>query len=178
MMTDLSDERALKLKAPQPANLMILFFSLILSFIVEFFLHVACFYQNSAMTLWTIVRWDGVFNNAAFNETLLAFDSNIESLARVLFKEHLASFLILSLVILVALVGSILLTSSINTVDKHELAFFDLDPLSAVFESEKLSSFGDGKPQDMEQQLARTISSSVNLTGVNKNNLKQQKENG
>ena len=82
----------------------------------------------------------------------------------MLFKEHVASFLILAVVILIALVGAILLTSSINMVDKYELAHLELDPLSAIWENDKLSSFGDGKPQDMEVQLARTVTASVNLT--------------
>jgi hypothetical protein len=60
-------------------------------------------------------------------------------------------------------VGAILLTSSINLVDKHELSVSSLEPLDSIWENLKFSSFGDGKPQDMEIQLARNTSSSVNL---------------
>jgi hypothetical protein len=52
--------------------------------------------------------------------------------ARFLFREHVASFLILSVVILIALVGAILLTSSINLVDKHELSVSSLEPLDSI----------------------------------------------
>lgn len=95
--------------------------------------------------------------------SLLNFDSNIELIAKLLFKQNVASFIILSVVILVALVGAILLTSSINLVDKHEVMFSELDNLNSIWEDERLSSFGDGKPQDMDVQLARTTQSSVNL---------------
>jgi len=93
----------------------------------------------------------------------LVFDSNIELIAKFLFKQNVASFIILSLVILVALVGAILLTSSINLIDKHELFFSELDQLNSVLDEDRFSSFGDGKPQNMDVQLARTTSSSVNL---------------
>ncbi len=168
MMTDLSDEETLGRQSKQKPLFGLLSIGLFFSGVIAFLIF-GSFVSNKNPTvlavLNSVLTWDYINNNgAAFNADFLNFDSNIEGIARLLFREHVASFLILAVVILVALVGAILLTSSINMVDKYELAHLELDPLSAVWENDKLVSFGDGKPQDMEVQLARTVMSSVNLT--------------
>jgi NADH-quinone oxidoreductase subunit J len=168
MMTDLSDEEALSRQSQQKPLFGLLLIGLFFSVVVALLIFGSIvFNKNSAglLMLDDVLTWRLVNNNgAAFNTDFLNFDSNIEAVARLLFQEHVASFLILAVVILIALVGAILLTSSINMVDKYELAHFELDPLAAVWENDKLTSFGDGKPQNMEVQLARTVMASVNLT--------------
>lgn len=168
MMTDLSDDEALGRQARQKPLIGLLMVGLFFAFVIAFLIFGSfVFNKNSTglIMLNNLLTWGVINNNSAiFNADFLNFDSNIESIAKLLFKEHVASFLILAVVILIALVGAILLTSSINMVDKYELAHLELDPLSAIWENDKLSSFGDGKPQDMEVQLARTVTASVNLT--------------
>jgi NADH-quinone oxidoreductase subunit J len=168
MMTDLSDEEALSRQSQQKPLFGLLLIGLFFSVVVALLIFGSfIFNKNSAglLMLDDVLTWRLVNNNgAAFNTDFLNFDSNIEAVARLLFQEHVASFLILAVVILIALVGAILLTSSINMVDKYELAHFELDPLAAVWENDKLTSFGDGKPQNMEVQSARTVMASVNLT--------------
>jgi NADH:ubiquinone oxidoreductase subunit 6 (subunit J) len=136
MMTDLSDDEALGRQARQKplVGLLVvgLFFALVIAFLIF-----GSFVFNKNLTglvmLDNLLTWGVINNNSAiFNADFLNFDSNIESIARLLFKEHVASFLILAVVILIALVGAILLTSSINMVDKYELAHLELDPLSAI----------------------------------------------
>ena len=168
MMTDLSDDEALGRQARQKPLIGLLMVGLFFAFVIAFLIFGSFFFNKNStglIMLNNLLTWGVINNNSAiFNADFLNFDSNIESIAKLLFKEHVASFLILAVVILIALVGAILLTSSINMVDKYELAHLELDPLSAIWENDKLSSFGDGKPQDMEVQLARTVTASVNLT--------------
>lgn len=161
MMTDLSDEELLKTKKLQSPN----FFSIFLCFLLAFFFNFLFSRLNFLENFGGVLAWDytSISGNSAGSLNFLLFESNIELIAKLLFKQNVASFIILSLVILVALVGAILLTSSINLIDKHELFFSDLDHLNSVLEEDRFSSFGDGKPQNMDVQLARTTSSSVNL---------------
>jgi NADH-quinone oxidoreductase subunit J len=162
MMTDLSDESLTKTHYLQRPTIISVLTCLSLSiFLVYLFFINFNFFENFRNLL--VWKFNFVNNVVSSTNYFLAFDSNIESVSRSLFKENLAAFLILSIVILVALVGAILLTSSINLVDKHELAFSELEPIDGVWDNLKLNSFGDGKPQDMEIQLARTTLSSVNL---------------
>lgn len=137
MMTDLSDEEALGKQSNKQKPLFgLLLIGLFFSGVVAFLLF-GSFVLNKNSTglliLDNVLTWGLINNNsAAFSADFLNFDSNIESIARLLFREHVASFLILAVVILIALVGAILLTSSMNMVDKYELAHLELDPLSAV----------------------------------------------
>lgn len=170
MMTDLSDESLTKtyyLQRPTFLSICVCFF------VSVFFVYLLFLNFNFLDNFYNLLTWKFVFvsNGLGLIDYFLNFDSNIEGVARLLFKENLASFLILSIVILVALVGAILLTSSINLVDKHELSVFELEPLDSVWDNSKFNSFGDGKPQDMEIQLARNTLSSVNLNQAKYSNV-------
>lgn len=161
MMTDLSDEETLKNKKIDKPNFLFVLVCFLLASFFNFLLVKLNFINNFK----DLLSWEFFFNGPVLLDSfnLINFESNIEAIAKLLFKQNVASFIILSVVILVALVGAILLTSSINLVDKHELMFLDLDNLSSILEDDRLNSFGDGKPQDMDVQLARTTQSSVNL---------------
>lgn len=73
------------------------------------------------------------------------FNSNIESIGFCMFNEHSGPFVIISLIILVALIGSIFITfSSEGGANNNNINFV--------------------KSQDMEIQLSRSVSTSVNLS--------------
>ena len=161
MMTDLSDEDLLKAKTLQQPNILSIFICFLLAIFFSLLFIRLNFFENFKILL----TWENTAVSGSSTGLLnfLVFDSNVELIAKFLFKQNVASFIILSLVILIALVGAILLTSSINLIDKHELFFSELDQLNSVLDEDRFSSFGDGKPQNMDVQLARTTSSSVNL---------------
>jgi len=130
MMTDLSDEESLKNKKIDKPNFLFVLICFFLALFFNFLLIKLNFNDNFK----ALLGWEFFFNGPVLLDSfnLLNFDSNIEVIAKLLFKQNVASFIILSIVILVALVGAILLTSSINLVDKHELMFSELDNLNSI----------------------------------------------
>lgn len=122
MMTDLNSFDFTKVKV---ISLSFFLVSLILGFLITILIIFLVFNTNN-------------FNNFSVD----LFNSNIEIIGLYIFREHSGPFVLISLIILVALIGSIFITFNSDDIDVYSI---------------------NNRSQDMEVQLARNTLTSVNL---------------
>lgn len=104
--------------------------------------------------------------NSFISQNIDFFYNNVEEIGLSLLNEHSGPFVLTSLIILVALIGAIFLT----TIAKQSINNYDfVNPIDSKFASGLLASsnyytFLNSRHQNMENQIVRSFLNSVNLS--------------
>lgn len=116
----------------------------------------SCSLSNLFVTALAIIKGNNITSSSFFaDDNIDAFNSNIESIAFLLFNEHSGPFILVSIVILVSLVGSIFITKMANNSLK-------IEPIQNDLTTKNLPN--ENVAQNMETQAARSLSNSLNLS--------------
>jgi len=116
----------------------------------------SCSLSNLFITALAIIKGNNIKSSSFFaDDNIDAFNSNIESIAFLLFNEHSGPFILISIIILVSLIGSIFITKIANNSLK-------IEPIRSELTTQNLSD--ENVAQDMETQAARSLSNSLNLS--------------
>lgn len=124
-----------------------------------FFLGLSLSISNMLVNIFVYSNFIKIHNNTVSLFNLLdSFNLNIETIGLSIFNEHAAAFLLISFVILIALIGSIFVTTIVNL--SSNLILFATPP---VLSNINFTENEDYKSQNIESQHIRSFLNSIYL---------------
>lgn len=155
MMTDLNNNVVINEKKNETSRQMMLYFIILFCSLV---------FSNLIFTLLSYNNHLFLTRNEKFHSLIDNFSLNIEEIGFSMFNEHAGPFILMSIIILIALIGAIFITTVAN--NSTLTVSISINPtLSMLQFMDDMTS--NSKSQNMEIQSARTLLNTLNLGSNN-----------